>query len=68
MDDFREWCRSERARLHHRLGQLESGKLKIAHDEGSGWVDRTEEWRAEIFRRMSELDEMLGGGALEWGD
>jgi hypothetical protein len=68
MSPFEEWCRLERQRLHHRLNLLDAGRLRIAHDEGAGWIDRTDDRRRDIAGRLQEVDELLGDAPGGRGD
>lgn len=59
MEWFINWCTQERKKLQARVDLIQSGKMKFADNDGSGWVDRTEEIRIDLLAKIAELDGLL---------
>jgi hypothetical protein len=54
-----KWCKSERERLVVQLDALKTGKFRTHSNDGSGWIDTTQENISRVEANMAELDQIL---------
>ena len=60
MEDFAQWCRSERARLRGQLETLEAHRSFIARrPPGGQWEDVTVREIEQLKKTIKELDEFI---------
>jgi hypothetical protein len=58
-DRFIAWCKQEQASIEQELELMESGKVRIGKDIGSGWIDTTDDAIERAKTRLAELNELL---------
>jgi hypothetical protein len=58
-DRFIAWCKQEQASIEQELELMESGKVRIGKDIGSGWIDTTDDSIERAKTRLAELNELL---------
>jgi len=58
-DRFIAWCKQEQASIEQELELMESGKVRIGKDIGSGWIDMTDDSIERAKTRLAELNELL---------
>jgi hypothetical protein len=58
-DRFIAWCKQEQASIEQELELMESGKVRIGKDIGSGWIDTTAESIERARARIADLNELL---------
>ena len=58
-DKALQWCRSKREEILSEIKTLQSGRLKISEDVGSGMVDITKRWIATRQRQADDLERII---------
>jgi hypothetical protein len=56
---FIAWCKQEQASIQQQLELMETGKVLIGENRGSGWVDTTAESIERGKARLLELESLL---------
>jgi hypothetical protein len=56
---FIAWCKQEQASIQQQLELMETGKVLIGENRGSGWVDTTAESIERGNARLLELESLL---------
>ena len=56
---FIAWCKQEQASIQQQLDLMETGKVLIGENRGSGWVDTTAESIERGKARLLELESLL---------
>jgi hypothetical protein len=56
---FIAWCKQEQASIQQQLELMETGKVLIGENRGSGWVDTTAESIERGKARLVELESLL---------
>jgi hypothetical protein len=54
-----KWCKNERASLVVQLDALKTAKFRTHSNDGSGWVETTQENISRVEANMAELDQIL---------
>jgi hypothetical protein len=56
---FVAWCKQEQASIQQQLELMQTGKVLIGENRGSGWVDTTRDSIERARIRLAELESLL---------
>jgi hypothetical protein len=60
LEEFIEWCATERAELRRQLEAYESGEMNLRHRSvGAAWIDRTAQEIRRVKKNIADLDAVL---------
>jgi hypothetical protein len=59
MEEFTQWCTTERSTLRQQLAAYEAGEINLRERSAGAWVDKSDEEVKRLKKAIADLDVII---------